>query len=295
MRDQPSQTAEGVCWMRAAEQRREAAQRIVDDPFAKLFLGPVLDAALTTWEASGALGGLADRFSPGLMAYVLCRHRYIDDCLIQALRRRIGQVVLLGAGYDTRAYRLAREIADRPVFEVDHPATSRRKAAIVAGHRGELPAANVRVVEVDFRKDSLSERLEAAGFQRRRPTFFVWEGVSMYLARDAVKSALAEMHTLGPCGSEVALDFWNPPQADDLVAAVQRMSARTLRWIGEPVLFGLHPEDAESFLERLGFDPIEVADAALLRERYVRDGRRVYDGAYVVHAAVRREAEEGKS
>ena len=142
MRGQPSQTAEGVCWMRGAEQRRKPAERIVDDPYAKFFLGPMLGATLNAWEASGVLGDLAELFSPGLITFVLCRHRYIDDCLRRALGGNLEQVVILGAGYDMRAYRLAQEINHRPVFEVDHPATSRRKARILAVRKSELPVAN---------------------------------------------------------------------------------------------------------------------------------------------------------
>jgi methyltransferase (TIGR00027 family) len=272
--------------MRATDQRRKPAQRIVDDPYAALFLGPMLAAALATWEASGRLGDLADRFSPGLATWVLCRHRYIDDCLRRALRGDVGQVVLLGAGYDTRAYRLARQVGQRPVFEVDHPATSRRKARIVSRHASELPAADVRPVEVDFQKESLPDRLQAAGFRRDLRTFFVWEGVAMYLTRAAVKKTLGDVQELSAPRSEIAMDLWHFPEGSDLMATAQRLSASALDLIGEPVTFGIHPEDAGPFLQRLGFRVIEVADAPLLQSRYVRDGRRVYEAAYLVHARV---------
>lgn len=289
MRGRPSQTAEAVCWMRASEQRRKPAERIVDDPYAKLFLGPMLGAALATWEASGRLGQLADRFSPGLVTWVLCRHRYIDDCLLAALEGPVEQVVLLGAGYDTRAYRLAHELECRPVFEVDYPATSERKATIVKRRKSELPAADVRVVEVDFQKDVLRDRLQQAGFQRGVRTFFVWEGVAMYLTRAAVKATLTELRELSAPGSEIALDLWHPPEGSDLVSAAHRLSASALHLVGEPVTFGIHPEDAVPFLDRLGFSVLDVAEAAALEARYVRDRRRVYPAAYLAHACVRRQ------
>src|SRR5215510_14452541 len=184
----PSQTAEAVCLMRAMEQRRPAGERILGDPYAKLFLNRLARAALASWEASGALGAAAARLSPGLAAYIVTRHRFIDDCLRRALARSVEQLVLLGAGYDSRAYRFAGALKGRPVFEVDFPATSRRKARIVARAGGQLPSADVRAVEIDFATDSLEQRLREAGFRARRPCFFVWEGVSMYLTRDAVKA-----------------------------------------------------------------------------------------------------------
>jgi len=128
VRGRPSQTAEVVCLMRASDQRRRPAERILDDPYARWFLGPMSRAALATWEASGRWGRLAERLSPGLTAWVLARHRWIDDCLARAVEGDVAQVVLLGAGYDTRAYRFAAALRGRPVYEVDFPATSRRKA-----------------------------------------------------------------------------------------------------------------------------------------------------------------------
>ena len=288
MRGRPSRTAEAVCWMRASEQRKKPAERIVDDPYAQLFLAPTLRMALATWQASGRLGNLAEIVSPGLLTWVLCRHRYIDDRLLAALRAGAEQVVILGAGYDMRAYRFAAEIGERPVFEVDYPATSRRKARIVTQHRGELPKSGVRVVEVDFQKDVLSERLVRSGFRRGERTFFAWEGVAMYLTRDAVKKTLGELRELSAPSSEVVMDFWHLPEGSDFMATAHRLSASALSLIGEPVTFPIHPEDAGPFVDRLGFRVREIADAEMLRSRYVRDHRRVYPAAYMVHAATAR-------
>jgi methyltransferase (TIGR00027 family) len=274
--------------MRASEQRHRPADRIVDDPYAKLFLGPMLSAALATWERSSRLGDFTDRFAPGLVTWVLCRHRYIDDCLVRALSGHLEQVVVLGAGYDMRAYRFARELEGRPVFEVDYPATSQRKARVLARHRSELPKTDVRSVEMDFQTDSLRDRLRHAGLRRGARTFFVWEGVAMYLARDAVKSTLGELRESSGGGSEIALDLWRLPEGGDVMSAAARLSANALDLIGEPVTFAIHPEDAAPFLQRLGYRVLEIADSPTLEQRYVRDRRRVYGSAYLVHAATRR-------
>jgi len=161
----PSQTAEAVCLMRATEQRRAPEERILDDPYAKLFLGRLSRAALASWDASGRLGEFAARVSPGMAAYVLTRHRFIDDCLLRALAAGVGQLVLLGAGYDSRAYRFAAALKGRPVFEVDFPATSQRKARVLARRAASLPSVDVRRIEIDFETDSLQDRLRQAGFR----------------------------------------------------------------------------------------------------------------------------------
>jgi len=287
VRGRPSQTAEVVCLLRATDQRRRPAQRILDDPYARWFLGPLASATLATWEASGRLGDLAERLSPGVTTFVLVRHRYIDDRLAAALAgSRIRQIVILGAGYDTRAYRFAMALGGRPVFEVDFPATSGRKARILARHARELPPSDVRRVEIDFQTQSLEERLLASGFEKGSASFFIWEGVSMYLTRDAVKATLRAITTLGGAGSELAMDFWYLVDAPDLLSTAYRASASALSLVGEPVTFGIHPEDCTAFLERQGLRVAEVADAATLEARYVRDRRRVHPAMYLVHATV---------
>ena len=195
---------------------------------------------------------------------------------------------MLGAGYDMRAHRFARELEDRPVFEVDYPATSQRKARILARHARELPAADVRTVEMDFQADSLRDRLRGAGFRQGARTFFVWEGVAMYLSREAVKHTLTELREISAGGSKIALDLWRVPEGADVLSAAARLSANALDLIGEPVTFAIHPEDAGPFLARLGYRVLEIAESPTLEKRYVRDRRRVYGAAYLVHAATSR-------
>lgn len=280
----PSKTAEVVCFFRALERRRQ--ERIVDDPYAHLFLGRSLTAALRAAEAAGSLGEVPARFLPGLAAFVIARHRYIDDTLELALavggRARCEQVVVLGAGYDTRAYRFAKQLAGRPVFEIDFPSTSRRKDDLVRKHARDLPGTVVRRVEVDFLNETFDGPLLRAGFQKGARTFFIWEGVSMYLTRASVKQTFALVRALG--GSELCADFWFLLDSPDLRAAAHRLSANFLQLLGEPVLFGIHPEDLPPFLQTLGFDVADVATAADLRARYVRDGRDVYAAMFAAHA-----------
>src|SRR5690606_16868209 len=129
----PSTTAEAVCFMRAHEHLR-AKRRVVDDPFAHWFLRPLARAALASESAVPQLGRFAERLTDGLLEFDGARHRFVDDVLEKSLRARrsgVDQVVLLGAGYDMRAYRFSRSLRGRPVFEVDHPATSRRKARVL--------------------------------------------------------------------------------------------------------------------------------------------------------------------
>ena len=282
----PSRTAEAVCLMRAHEHVRQK-HRVVVDPYAQWFLRPVARAALVSESALPELGRFAERASDGLIQFVVARHRYMDDALRRALRGRVEQVVLLGAGYDMRAYRLAGELRGRPVFEVDHPATSRRKARIIARHADDLPPTRVHRVEVDFETQSFRAELRKAGFREHRKTFFVWEGVSMYLTRSSVRKTLKTLHAMSAAGSHVVLDLWYLPDEHDLMAAARRFSSNFLALLGEPVTFGIHPDDAGPFFRRLGLRIENLADANALRKLYFNRKTHIYPTNYLVHAVTR--------
>jgi methyltransferase (TIGR00027 family) len=230
------------------------------------------------------IGQYTDWATDGLLQFAIARHRYMDDALARALRRGIDQVVLLGAGYDMRAYRLAKLLHERPVFEIDHPATGRRKATIIARHAKELPELDLRRVEVDFEKQSFRRELRKAGFRERRRTFFVWEGVSMYLTRSSVKKTLQTLRAMGGPGSQLVADLWYLPDDHDLISTARRFSPNLLALLGEPITFGIHPEDAEPFFRRLGFRLRDVATADVLRKRYFGAKTHIYPTNYVVHA-----------
>jgi methyltransferase (TIGR00027 family) len=289
----PSRTAEAVCFMRATDQARPPEERILDDVYASWFLGGFSRTRLGTGRLAGAI-------LPNLTTFVLTRHRYMDERLLAALGapRKSGavgvvgtadvrpppvvaeQVLILGAGYDMRAHRFADAIGGRPVFEVDYPSTADRKARLLAGK--PLPPVDKRAVAIDFQKDALADVLVAAGLRPGAPTFVVWEGVSMYLTRAAVKATLTTLRGLLGPGSRLTADFWQYLDAPDLAATAHRVSAGLLHILGEPVTFALHPEEAPGFFARLGWSTVDVADAAELERRYVPDGRRVYAANYVV-------------
>ncbi|MCO4746189.1 MAG: SAM-dependent methyltransferase [Proteobacteria bacterium] len=271
MREQrPSRTAQAVCVFRAAEQRR--AEPIVEDPLAARFLPRALRAAAWTW------GTLPPRAVVGLSTYVLARHAFLDRAIQQALSDGAEQVVLLGAGYDSRAWRLAEPLGDRVIWEVDHPATSARKSTLARG----LPATTRRVVAVDFERQRLEDRLLEEGFDPKLRTFWVWEGVSMYLTRAAVLDTLATIKRMSGPGSSIGMDLWFYLDDPRMAATWRRMSAGMLHLFGEPITFGVHPEEAAAFFASQGFAIRDLADAAALRQRHVRDGRWVMPECYVV-------------
>lgn len=251
--DRASRTAEYVAFFRALESARPAGARLFDDPYAPRFLRPGLRIAarLACWPPVGALvAGYADRRIPGARTSAIARTRVIDDALRGALRRGTDQVVLLGAGFDARAYRLP-ECTTATVFEVDHPATGAQKLACLRRMLPEVPA-HVRFVATDFNRESLPDVLARAGFDPRRAAVFVWEGVTNYLTGDAVDAVL---RFVAGCGSGTRLIFTYVHRGvlDGSVAfddgpAIRRDVAA----LSEPWTFGLDPAELPAYLQARG-------------------------------------------
>ncbi len=287
LRETASRTAAAVCLMRAYEDARPEGSALLRDPYAHWFLGPAERAAVAAVRWMPDVVPYAEWVSDGLVRFVVARHRYMDDALLRARSRGVEQFVILGAGYDMRAYRFADDLAGGTVFEVDHPATARKKARVLAARADELPAADVVRVEVDFARESFRPALAAAGHRESEPTFFIWEGVSMYLSRADVEGTLATVGSMCPPKSEIVLDLWYPPAGGDPLSAMRRWSAGLLAFVGEPITFGLRPDEAAEFFRSLGFRLRELADADLLRARFYTPATHLYPTNYVVHAVRR--------
>lgn len=284
--DRPSSTAQWTTLGRALELNRPAAQRIVTDEYAPLFLTGASRVVLTQLTLAGPAVRAVERAPfAGLSAFGLCRHRFIDEHLRTALELGAEQVLVLGAGYDTRAYRFADEIAGRPVYEVDLPPLSRRKAAIVAAHPERFAHASIHRVEIDFRTESLAERLDASGFATGRRTFVAWEGVTPYLDRSAVAATLDTLAQVTGPGSRLALDLWRGTTGGHGIAGqLRRAAAHAFVVIGEPLAFGLPPDAARHFLAEHGFGVGDLAEHDDLAARYSTDGRPCDEAVYVAMA-----------
>lgn len=271
---------------RALEHLKPVDQRVVDDPYAQLFLSRASRTALSAW--SGSLTGRAlRRLGVTGTTYVPLRHRFIDDNLLVALDDGAEQVVLLGAGYDTRAYRFAESLAGRPVYEVDLAAISRAKAATIAKHSDRFPASNVVRVEIDFETQTLDAVLNHAGFVTGARTFFTWEGVPMYLTRPSVKATLQSVWDISGPGSAIAHDMWFPVDDPGPMGTARRLAPGVLSFIGEPVTFCIHPEEIDCFLRRQGFAITELTLAGGLQDRYAAGERALLDESLYVLVAER--------
>ncbi|MDM7999723.1 MAG: class I SAM-dependent methyltransferase [Dehalococcoidia bacterium] len=297
----PSFSAEVMAFYRAAESAKPEAERLYYDPLARAFLrmplrllaGSRMLAGLTIWF-------LTERWIPGGVGVVLARSRYIDDCLKGCLAEGVGQLVILGAGYDSRAYRSDILSRDVKVFEVDHPATQRAKIRRLIDSLGYLPR-HVAYTPVNLMEEPPGKRLIEKGYERSLKTLFICEGVSYYLSAKAMDGVLSFVAESSAPGSSLVFDYFVQMTADEARKAkmshwrLERM-ARSARLSGEPVLFRMQPLAVEGFLAQRGFELKTNLAAQDLKSIYFtgkNEKRQVSPHLAVAHATVRGPTRDG--
>lgn len=269
----PAQTAFGPMVLAAVEQYEAPERRLVDDDLALAFLpaglrGLVKATRLATLRR--LMIGATERAGQGLWANLACRKRFIDETLDDALPD-IDAVVILGAGMDTRPYRLARR-SDVPVYEVDLPVNIERKKAAVRRVLGEAPAS-VRLVPVDFERDDLAAELTRAGHRSGDRAFFVWEGVTQYLTADAVHATFEYLRSAAPSSrlvfTYVRRDFIEGTNLYGARSAYRRFREKQQLW-----KFGLETDDIAAFVAQYGWRLIEQAGPDYFLRHYVEPSGR---------------------
>jgi methyltransferase (TIGR00027 family) len=276
-----SRTAAYMALFRAIESSRPASERLFDDRLAREFLDRRLRIAALAARvpiAGKLIPWYIDRRWPGPRPSGVVRTRAIDDAVREALTEGCRQLVLLGAGYDTRAYRLP-EATGLQTFEVDHPATQSVKRAALERALG-APLLHVQFVPVDFEHDALATALEKAGLKRRERTCVVWEGVFSYLTIDAIDATLGWIVEACAAGSRLILTYVDEralrptDHRAPWIAAVDRA--------GEPFVTGLDPSAAADFFAVRGLHLLADSSTRELAERLAPSAAHTIPGFYRV-------------
>ena len=260
-----SRTAEINAVERAAERSFPTARRLLDDPFASIFVERAPYRAIVKVPPLGraALRYLDRRF-PGLHAEILLRARFADHQLSIELERGLEQLVLLGAGYDSTALR--HDLDSVQVFEVDAPTTQRAKRERLARHGLE---SRSRFVPCDFERDRPARLLETAGLNPSRRTLTVWLGVSYYLERDSFRAALADIGAFTAPGGKLVWDYMDPEVIEGTTDHEgARRCAEWVRKRGEPYRLGMMPQEASAELRVAGFRAVEHLRVPELAARF---------------------------
>lgn len=255
---EPSRTAWMAATHRAAHQVLERGA-IFHDPLALRILGQDPEAVARDAQAHPE--------RRGMRAFIAARAHLAESALAAGAEQRgVSQLVVLGAGLDTFAYR--NPLAGRlRVFEVDHPATQAWKRRRL-DEAGIAAPDDVVYAPVDFEREALLDGLAAAGFDPTRRTFFMWLGVVPYLTADAVRATLAAIGGL-PGGAEVAFDYADPPaDLSDEARAAHQVRAERVAALGEPWLSYFEPPALRDLLTALGFAEVDDLGPRELAARY---------------------------
>jgi methyltransferase (TIGR00027 family) len=263
-----SRTAQAMALFRALESEWPASRRLFKDPFAASVLPPALRNVVSLARFAllrSAITRVIDRGWPGARTSGIARTRLIDDWVTSAIGGGARQVVILGAGFDSRAWRLPA-VVGVPIFEVDHPATTQAKQRrlIAAG----LDPRRIVQTAVDFDREPFALAMAGRGFDGSVPTVVIWEGVTNYLTAEAVEAVLRWVGSLAR-GSALAFTYVHSRALKDPAAfeGAERMLA-TVAKAGEAWTYGIDPDELKDLLRRAGLELVEDLGADDYRSRY---------------------------
>ena len=274
----PSRTAHLVALGRAMADAGLSHVPNFHDPTARVFLTDKGKQSLAKTEHAAREGvrGFRIEMARVMADMMALRTVAIDTAVRDAIAGGATQLVILGAGYDGRAWRLP-ELAGVKVFEVDHPATQGDKRARVT----QLPPAVgiVTFVPVDFEREALDDALERAGHDRSSPTWWIWEGVVMYLTHDAMRATLADVGRRSAPGSTLIVNYHTERRGV--------FAQLIFRLIGEPQISSWTPAEMAGDLRSAGFEGSADSGMTEWNERFAQRSARV-DRGYYMHVVVAR-------
>jgi len=261
-------TALGAAVCRLIEQFQPEETRLFNDPVVKYLVGTPIQVLVQFAYIRDYAIKRTDAIMQGIYGAQICRTRYIDDAVQSALSQGIRQLVILGAGFDTRPYRLAG-MEHVKVFEVDLPSVQEDKKKRLQKHFGRLPE-HVAFVPIDFETQSLEDVLPWEAFDPSRPAVFVWEGVTPYISEEAVrrtlafvgKSALGSILIFTYALKSIIERRSNIPDADKMM---DYLAKNNIPW-----LFGLEPSRVPSFLKPFHLNPTADVGNADYQARYLK-------------------------
>lgn len=274
-----SRTAQYMAFFRALETTLPASRRLFNDPYARLFLDPMLKQAEWLYRIPfmrDIITSIIESNGPGAFSSGIARTRLIDDLLQQCIQARTKQVIILGAGFDTRALRLD-SLRTLPVIEIDHPDTASFKITTLKKKQGMLPE-NVMYLQLDFNRDSLETLAQKHAINFNMPTTIVWEGVSNYLSEQAIQNTFAFLSRFRE-GSGIVFTYIDKQVLDKPQSFFGTDKIlKTLRSNKEEWTFGFYPDQLQRYLAGFGFSIVEDKSAVEYRAHYMPERKKISRG-----------------
>jgi len=269
-----SVTAEIMTVHRATEMLRPQDERVCQDCFAIQFLSQEWVELLKDRQRLMTLANEGAKKFPGINGAVVARTRFIDEIVLEYVKEGLVQLVILGAGYDSRAYRIEGIKGNVTVFEMDDPFTQQIKMQKLITILGEKPGY-VKYVPIDFIKDDLKICLLKNGYDPKRRTLFIMEGLTFYLPAGTVDRILAFIAEHTGLFSAVVFDYLPPSVINGTSDRTEVKNFRMdLQSYGEYLRFGLESDELATFLAQRGFKLKNNVNAPDCKDKYFRERSR---------------------
>ena len=260
-----SKTAELICKTRAASFYEENNQFKTHDFIAPKLVSFFIQPLFKFYLFREIFHNIV--LPSGMYEYIIARTKYIDRVFQKAIVESFDQIVLLGAGFDSRALRFLNKSKTK-VFELDSQKTQETKLRRLR-RKNINSHPNIYYIPVDFNQEYMSKKLIVGGFSMNKKTLFILEGLTMYLDNESINRIFTLIDSFSGAGSEIIFDYiyqsvlWkeNTYYGED---EMHNMTART----HEPWTFGLEKEDVEQFLKKYHFNLLENNDARDLENSF---------------------------
>lgn len=257
---------------RLLEQYQPAETRLFNDPILKIFFSKAILFQMNIKIFRDMQILMSNFLSKGVLGALLGRTKYIDDAVTEAIANNIDQLVILGAGLDTRPYRISG--IDRvKIVEVDLAIMQNFKKEKLKEHLGALPV-NITFAPIDFNSQSLDEVLTSNELDFTRPILFIWEGVTQYITAEAVRNTLRFI-AKAPSGSMLVFSYvlksvinknYNAEETETMLDFFQ---SKNQSWI-----FGLDPSSINDFIAEFNLTLVEEVSAPYYQENYFKPLKR---------------------
>ena len=266
----PSQTALFAALRRAISYNEFNNEQFGPDNLATALLPPYFRFFLKFKKIQANTKEKLDALLPGLTEYMIARTAYFDRQFKNALQDNTPQIVLMGAGYDTRAFRYADLNKGTRIFEMDIAPTQEYKKECLRKARIDIPQ-QVSFVPINFNKDSLGSVLEEAGFQPDLKTLFIWEGVSYYLDPDSVDTTL-EFISMAADESMIVFDYTlaiSGEEVSDRYGVKEFAQSMQEHHSGEELLFSIERDEIGPYLKKRGLKLVEHLYNQQIEQEYL--------------------------
>ena len=271
VQQKPSETALFAALRRTLAHKEFGDEKFGPDHLAEYFLPPHFRFFLRFKKIQANTKEKLNEALPGLTEYMIARTAYFDGLFVDALEKEFPQIVLMGAGYDTRAYRFAELNRGTKIFELDIAPTQNQKKTYLKKARIDIPQI-VKLVPIDFNQESLGDVLDKAGFDNQEKTLFIWEGVTYYLDAESVDATLEFVSGSSHPKSVIAFDYTlslSEENLSDYYGAKEFAQTMREHHAAEELTFSIREGEIESFLERRNLKMLDHLEVEEIEKKFL--------------------------